>query len=920
MPLTGSYKPAPLPSANQPENVSPVRKWLAGGTRVLSGWGASIPAMEPGLGSVIGATIAGGGEALAEKIEGSPLNEARIALEAGLGAVPLSRVFKAGRAAQSAIRSGALAGTGEAGREYVQGEQLSPGSIATATGLGGLLGGALGKFSGTKAPKPTRKSYTLEQAGGKTKTMYGSPETPPSPSPVSGREGYWKKQGLNPPTAPGRLASAQQQLPFMSEAPDVLPGAKVPYGVPTLPTASASKTSREAFNAEIKASEMQTKSAEKAAKLADEEARLAQIEAAQGDMKAGQPTVSESISAKTPEGVSKRLSTRYKAAGEEGGGEGTLSQLGKMISGGRSAAPAVQAAPLEASAQALAPEAPTAVAGSVVEDSPMARLFKSRVDAAGQGYRDIKAAIGAGEKVPAEGRTIAGKALRQEGQAVGNPMTSPRGVLPVQPVPPGPSAPVPITPHDPLRGPVSNRGNQMEVGAQGELFPGPKEWGQVTELENVVKELQGQGKSPEDIQKILPTFYKRISEAGGEVDPEFLARIGMTGVGALTGGIVGGAVGHPFAGMAIGAVGGALSPSAIKSGLDALGAHPMATDNLAEKIATPEGVKATANTIMSTLPQVQRFNYLMDTFGLPANALFGPYGSAMMAGIEAHLSGDPRGMELLKKLTPERFLQEWSMAEGEAKSLIQHGELGRAESAMVGSGKASEVLQWPGVMMTAGDVAARKISEEAGFLTNEARRFTLTSEPETKFFHNLANLSKGSPMMQMVQPFARTPANIAEQGLQRTPGLGFLMQAARETPDPLRQQLVQQGLGAGAAGAGYLLGDNIDPETGRIVKRFATNLGGQYSGLVGAGFAAGEAHRAGRDLTPAAFTAGLSEALPLPTTQPITDIYKAFKQGDAPRGAIPAALYRLLYPPQTAANATKLPRMGRMPRLGSPTQ
>lgn len=945
MPLTGSYKPAPLPSANAQPEVSPIRKWLAGGTRVLSGWGASIPAMEPGLGSALGAGIAGLGEAAAEKIEGSPLNESRIALEAGLGAVPLSRVFRAGRAAQSAIRSGALSGVGEAGRELSQGEDLSPGSVVTATGLGALMGGVLGKFSIPKA-KAATKTYEVQQAGKPQPQTKSFPsvrgETPTQP-PVaaSGREGYWAKQGLNPPAAPGKMASAQSELPFMSEAP----GGKVPFRNegPSTPYRAAGK-------AALRADEKAAIEAEKA--LAEEE-RLTQIEEAQAGMKAGQPTVSESISAKTPEGVSKRLSTKFKVAGEEGDEGGVAPDLGRLISGGSRKGPKInvpetgpareiydawvqrgrtpaqasklaakgrppvsileEEAPQVAEAVAPATAAPVEGAlapgvsqtGSLVEESPLARLFKSRVDAAGQGYRDIKTAIGAGEKVPEEGRQIAGKALRQEGQAAGLPMTSPRTQVPQ-------GAPL---------GPVSNKGNIMEVGPQGELFPGKKEWNQVSELEQVVNELKARGVAPEDIQRNLPAFYDRIKSAGGEIDPEFLARIGMTGVGALTGGLVGGAVGHPFAGMAIGAVGGALSPSAIKSGLDALGAHPTTTDNLAEKISTPEGVKETAKTIMSTLPQVQRFNYLMDTFGLPTNAWVGPYGSAMMAGIESHLSGDPRGMALLKKLTPQRFASEWKMAEDEAKRRISEGELGRAETALLGHGKASEVLQWPGVMMTSGDLASRNILMEAGFTGDEARRITLTSEPELDTFKKIANFSKGNPLLQMFQPFARTPANIAEQGLQRTPGIGFLARTGESAKDSLQQQLVQQGLGLGAGAVGYEVGQNVDPNsvTGKVTRRVASNIAGQYSLPMSIGLAAGQAKAAGRPVLSRATAAAVSDALPLPSVaQPVSDWLGSIRQGEPPRGAIPSFLYNLLYPPQASSNTLK--RMPRMPRLGSPSQ
>lgn len=99
-----------------------------------------------------------------------------------------------------------------------------------------------------------------------------------------------------------------------------------------------------------------------------------------------------------------------------------LAELGIPVSEGevpvpvRPGTPAVDTAPDAISA----PESP-----DVAEpQSPLARFFKSRVDAAGQGYGDIKAAKAAGEAVPQEGYTIAGQAARRERQAAGLPAPS----------------------------------------------------------------------------------------------------------------------------------------------------------------------------------------------------------------------------------------------------------------------------------------------------------------------------------------------------------------------------------------------------------------------------------------------------------------------------------------------------------------
>src|SRR5258707_6959249 len=115
MPLHGSYAPAPPPPPKS--MMDKLRDLAATGVRIGSGWGASIPAMEPGLGTLAGGAIGGLGEGAAELIEGSPLSVPRMAAEAGMGMVPLGKVFKAGKVAQSAIRSGLMSGGGTAMRE-----------------------------------------------------------------------------------------------------------------------------------------------------------------------------------------------------------------------------------------------------------------------------------------------------------------------------------------------------------------------------------------------------------------------------------------------------------------------------------------------------------------------------------------------------------------------------------------------------------------------------------------------------------------------------------------------------------------------------------------------------------------------------------------------------------------------------------
>jgi len=190
----------------------------------------------------------------------------------------------------------------------------------------------------------------------------------------------------------------------------------------------------------------------------------------------------------------------------------------------------------------------------------------------------------------------------------------------------------------------------------------------------------------------------------------------------------------------------------------------------------------------------------------------------------------------------------------------------------------------------------------------------MTAEPELAAAKKVANFSKGSTLLQILQPFARTPANIAEQGAMRTPGLGLVVQnLMRETPDPWKQQAIQQALGLGSMGAGYAAGSSLDPETARIVRRYMTNLGGQYSLPVGLGFAAGQAVQAGREPISMQTAANLYNALPLPSTAPLANWSKAATTGKPARGLLPNTLVELLSP-STEAAGNPLARPGRFRR------
>jgi len=165
---------------------------------------------------------------------------------------------------------------------------------------------------------------------------------------------------------------------------------------------------------------------------------------------------------------------------------------------------------------------------------------------------------------------------------------------------------------------------------------------------------------------------------------------------------------------------------------------------------------------------------------------------------------------------------------------------------------------------------------------------TLTNEPEMKAFQRIANFTKGSPALETVMPFTRTLANLAEQGSFRAPIIGTFVQALRDAPDPVRTQLIQQAMSLGIGGSNYFLGKELDPETAKIVRRYATNLAGRYGLVAATGFAAGQAAQRGQSPLSAGVIRGVQEALPLPTTEvPESWARFLFGEGPTPRGILP---------------------------------
>lgn len=838
----------PKPTTAEP--VGPLRRYGAAGLRALGGWVGGAASMVPSpVNTPLGALLGGAGELGAEVLEGGDPDWRRISAEAALAAIPGGKLIKAGLPLTSAIRSGIAAGGGEAMRELASApeetpylKRLSPTSIAAHGAFGGALGGVLGKFLGVPEaahlPETTPTTYEVEptiRPGGMT--ISGSSKGPKTVT-AGGVRPIKATGPVEPPTT--EAAVGPSATPYAAAEP-------APY------RASARRTVAE-----------EAKAAKAAAKVAEEEAAAQAIAAAKEGRIAQEPAISESVSAPLPGGGRQRMTTRYAVPAEEAEAiaEAPLPKAGQQTFA--SQADATQAPPNVAEPPVPAPLprggqeeqldllnpriTPTEDIGQPLPG--LQGLFRSPSAVTGRAYRLAQEAAGEPAQAPELAelhKVFAGgtpaELARETRMRTLSPQAEPQlpqAVSEVRTPTAAPEAPGPSVTASPVVDEQALADAAVRAARRGTPM------------------------SPENLDELRNLMSER-----GAVNPMLAARLGLGAVGAATGAAM-----DPedrVRGAILGGTAGALAPTAVMK-LVEHGAPAEAAAAAAQGSSTPREL---ASKIWQTLPQVQRFNYLADLHGLAANGVAGPWGAAIMGALEHGLAGNEAGWDALRRLASADFIKEYKNSFGEASQLLAQGQSRWAEGAAPGA--TEKILAAPGVWMTAGDVAARRILEQAGFPEDLARQITLTSEPWSKLGHQLMDVGRGSPMGQLLFPFKRTPINILEQGTQRIPGLGSIVQQARGTQglptDTLPVQAIQQGLG-GALGLGAAaVSSQMDPEQERLLRRYAANIAGPYSLPVQLGMAAGQAIRADKPIV-SGTVSEYARDIPVPQTNMLVELGK----------------------------------------------
>lgn len=968
------------------EPPSTLRRILAGATRVAGG-------LYP-LGGVVGAGLAGGAEALAEKIEGTDVDPRRMAVEGAIGAVPLGKYIQGGRALASMLKTGAMTGVGEAGREYARGEELDPKAIAIATGLGGATGGILGKIGGkpsgpvaASTPKPVPEApiepkardafvKTVESELGRHLKAIPSGATRDLKSFLTSLKETERSAGMARSTAQ-RDATRMQALEeradldwtkseakayqdaraeeeiretiesggMVRQEPAIresLRGGRLSQSTAYRSMPAEGSPQREVFDklvAQGLSPNEALNNVDKLAKLLPARVATAVTRPATTDPSSEMPSgdalgqmlsrvpaigsraaqtiplagPKEAIDAAASKGTA-TLEDINRSVGVEAiptppgarGTEPSNSLMAKLLQALESRQPASAGASVDPLAGMLRPDMPQTA-------SARAGLFSDPIDVTGTAYRAAKAdpsasrlakqylgvSLGKPDKLAAflekdlgphlaSGEAIPARGIPEAPQGLGmasEGLTAAPRTLPDRPL---------LSTTD-LRQAMGVNEKTIDRWVKAGLIPGATRVGRQWRFRR------------EEVEKAFNegTLGRSKPPSGGEAGfavPELM--MGMTGAAA-------GAITDPFDNPVISALAGAgtgLAVPHILAGIKSLGVAPETLGNVEEQLQTQEGIIGLAKKIGRTLPHWQRANLLYSVPGLPANAAVGPWGAVFTGALTKALSGDPRGWAVLKSgdLWPTRFGKEWKASQQEALDLVRRADSkgtrfieGAPVAQDVSAGPLRTYLETPARAMAMGDVAARRILTRHGFSEEEAKIMTLTSEPELPAMKKLARLREGerSPFMEMLAPFVRTGANVVEGSAHATPLLGFITSSMRKNVPSVQEQVVTQGMGAGAALGSYAVGNNVDPETARVLRRYVTNVAGRQGLLAGLGFTAGQANRTGQPLVSPQTLRALEMSLPLPTAAPLTDLIEGVAgQGRVPRGAVPGVLYDFMYP------------------------
>lgn len=788
------------------ENAGP---YMALATRIGGGLGSGIIGAVPSpVTSGLAAIISGGTEALAQQLEApdKPFNKSHIAAETALGAIPMARLYKAGKLVRSAIAGGGVGLTGVGARrvaDVVSGNDPNAltkgitGDELLQVGLGAGSGAIVGKLGGKTAevpppPKPGPQNLDdfIEDVGWDTQRIRleaAKLDAQGSPRAAHGLRVAAMNKNLGDEHIYNAITKANAEATALPVKANQAAGKAQAQAVTLLEReAKAAKAAAEKARKAVIAAKKDA-----AKQLADE---AAAIEA--GKLTAGQPLgdpkMSRRVSVKNSDGSTTSIVQKIGAeddAIDDVASKGTGKASGKKTSPSptvldkpnaetvvRAAAPAVPAPPTVRAPAVSAPARPTPKAVRIAAE---ASLFPESVTqelaSAKAAYR---AAITQTDKRSLGGHLGGVHADAVAAMRLADPEFDAKVAAQI-----GRTTPPPTPTRTPPAAPKATASPTPPVTPEPPSSARPY---QKSSLESLPPELQTRLDNLSAVRAQLnanratmsPETFEQASQAiAKEADTltaavlkvEQAAKVSVSKGGVTLGAGLGGSEGimdiirsYPeFAANLIGSAGGAAIGAAVNPEKPYLGAtvgagvgfgSAKAAKALAKNNQTVVGAGAA---LARLLPNIQRFNYLTDPVRLAYNATLAPFGAGNMGSIERIGTGlvermlpGNRQTDALKQGV-QGLKELWSprMIKDYPESLRTAGkridDAARGEHLLVDNPTIlNHTLSGPGRVMGAGDDLVRKALIRAGMSDEMARRITVTGNPRTKIGEVTTNISK----------------------------------------------------------------------------------------------------------------------------------------------------------------------------------
>lgn len=264
-----------------------------------------------------------------------------------------------------------------------------------------------------------------------------------------------------------------------------------------------------------------------------------------------------------------------------------------------------------------------------------------------------------------------------------------------------------------------------------------------------------------------------LGSESGSVDPEFLKDIAIHGGGGVIGAGVGAATDpeDPTRGAVLGGM--------VGMGAPAIARNPKAAEAL-------------------------RYFSMLSSPLTHAKNILGNVGSWGIESAVKGLSGDTEGAA---KLFKAPFLNMGRTRDAARAAFAEGAPETANRTGMAATGRG--LLSLPGRAIHAIDAASRDVLERGGLDPERAAKATFSNEPESVAAKGILSLQRKSGLVRAAVPFAKTPLNIVERGVEHSPLAPFLPSARAALTGggaKSREAVARMFLGTVLGGGAYMAG------------------------------------------------------------------------------------------------------------------